>query len=102
MALPPFLKFLESNDPDFGQAIEQVVSSAMTPGALDQKTKLLIALALDAAHGSVPGVTSVAKQARSVGASDAEIAEALRLAYFASGNSILLASSAAFRKGEGS
>ncbi|EGW39191.1 carboxymuconolactone decarboxylase family protein [Desulfosporosinus sp. OT] len=100
MALPPFLKFLEADDPDFGQAIEKVVSSAMTPGALDEKTKLLIALALDAAHGSVPGVTSVARQARSAGATDAEIAEALRLAYFASGNSILMASSAAFRKNE--
>jgi len=42
----------------------------------------------------------VAKHARSVGATDAEIAEALRLAYFASGNSILMASSAAFRKSE--
>lgn len=26
MVLTPFLKFLESNDPDFGQAIEKVVS----------------------------------------------------------------------------
>lgn len=100
MALPPFLKFLETNDHDFSQAIEKVASSAMTPGALDQKTKLLIALALDAALGSAPGVTSVAKQARSVGATDAEIAEALRIAYFAAGNSILAASSAAFGKGE--
>jgi alkylhydroperoxidase/carboxymuconolactone decarboxylase family protein YurZ len=100
MALPPFLKSLESNDPAFAQAIENVVSAAMAPGALDEKTKLLIALALDAAHGSIQGVTSVAMRARSVGATDAEIAEALRLAYFASGNSILIASSAAFEKTE--
>lgn len=47
MALPPFLKSLESNNPDFAQAIEKVVSSAMTPGALDEKTKLLIAFSLE-------------------------------------------------------
>jgi len=40
MSLPIYLKFLENNDPDFAQAIENVSTSAMTPGALDQKTKL--------------------------------------------------------------
>ncbi|KLU67343.1 MULTISPECIES: carboxymuconolactone decarboxylase family protein [Desulfosporosinus] len=96
MSLPVYLKFLESSDPDFAQAIEKVFASAMTPGALDQKTKLLIALALDAAHGASQGVSSIAKQLRGQGTSDAEIAEALRIAYFAFGNSILATSSAAF------
>ncbi|AET69554.1 uncharacterized protein, gamma-carboxymuconolactone decarboxylase subunit like protein [Desulfosporosinus orientis DSM 765] len=96
MALPVFLKFLETNDPDFAQAIEKVFTSAMSPGALDQKTKLLIALALDAAHGAGQGVASIAHQLREQGTTDAEIAEALRLAYFAFGNSILATSSAAF------
>lgn len=100
MALPVFLKFLETNDPDFAQAIEKVLTSAMTPGALDHKTKLLIALALDAAHGAGQGVASIANQLRGLGTSDAEIAEALRIAYFAFGNSILATSSAAFAKKE--
>ena len=43
MPLPVYLKFLENNDPDFAEAIAKVFSSAMMPGALDQKTKLLIA-----------------------------------------------------------
>nr|WP_041444851.1 carboxymuconolactone decarboxylase family protein [Syntrophobotulus glycolicus] len=96
MALPPFLAHLEKNDPAFAEAIEKVFSSSMAPGALDNKTKLLIALALDAAHGSVPGVSSVAGQLRAIGAKDEEIAEALRIAYFAFGNSILGVSAAAF------
>ncbi|WP_434511683.1 carboxymuconolactone decarboxylase family protein [Desulfitobacterium sp. AusDCA] len=96
MSLPPFLKFLESNDPDFAQAVERVFSSAMSPGALDQKTKLLIALALDAAQGSGQGVASIAGQLKTQGTTDAEIAEALRIAYFAFGNSILASSSSAF------
>ncbi|MDQ7095412.1 carboxymuconolactone decarboxylase family protein [Desulfosporosinus sp. PR] len=96
MSLPIFLKSLENNDPDFAQAIEGVFSAAMTPGALDRKTKLLIALALDAAQGACQGVASIAGQLRAQGTSDAEIAEALRIAYFAFGNSILAASSSAF------
>lgn len=100
MSLPPFLSFLEENDPEFARAIEQVFTTAMSPGALDRKTKLLIALALDAANGAVEGVGSIAAQLRSMGTSDEEIAEALRIAYFAFGASILASSSAAFSKGE--
>jgi alkylhydroperoxidase/carboxymuconolactone decarboxylase family protein YurZ len=70
----------------------------MGPGALDQKTKVLITLALDAAHGAREGVVSLAGQARSLGASDAEIAEAIRIAYFVAGNSVLAAAGAAFAK----
>lgn len=61
--------------------------------------KPLIALALDASHGSVQGVASIANRAGSVGAADFEIAEALSLAYLASGNSILMASSATISNG---
>ncbi|HVJ48534.1 carboxymuconolactone decarboxylase family protein [Desulfitobacterium sp.] len=96
MALPPFLKALEQNDPEFAQAIEKIVGLSMSEGALDPKTKMLIALALDAAHGADQGVASLALQARQMGVSDQEIAEALRLVYFASGNSILISSFAAF------
>jgi len=100
MSLPPFLSFLEKNDPEFAQVIEKVFSTSMTPGALDKKTKLLIALALDAAHGASQGVAAIGDQLRSMGTSDAEIAEALRIAYFAFENSILGTSSAAYRKSE--
>ena len=96
MALPPFLAFLDQNDPEFAQTIEKVAGAAMTPAALDVKTKLLIAMALDAAHGAATGVESIARTLRSMGTTDAEIAEALRIAYYASGNGILATSAAAF------
>lgn len=98
MALPPFLKALEQNDPEFAQALEKIVGLSMGKGALEPKIKTLIALALDAAQGADQGVASLAKQARQMGVSDQEIAETLRLAYFASGNSILISSFAAFPK----
>ncbi|KLU59777.1 carboxymuconolactone decarboxylase family protein [Peptococcaceae bacterium CEB3] len=95
MALPPFLAFLDQTDPEFAQAIEKIASTAMKPGALDAKTKLLIAMALDAAHGAATGVESIARTLRGMGTTDAEIAEALRIAYYAFGNGILAASAAA-------
>lgn len=69
-----FLKFVENNR-DF----------ALADGALPRKFKLLIAMALDAAHGTVPGVNSLAQQALKAGATKEEITEALRVAQYVSG-----------------
>jgi alkylhydroperoxidase/carboxymuconolactone decarboxylase family protein YurZ len=87
--LPPFMKSVAENDPDFAKTIEEIVKKAMGEGALDRKTKTLIALALDASHGAKEGVASLAKTARQLGVSEEEINETLRMAYFVAGNSIL-------------
>lgn len=100
MALPPFLKALEVYDPEFAQAMEKIVSLSLKEGSLDPKTRTLIALALDAALGASEGVASLANHARSMGITDQEIAEALRLAYFTSGNSVLMTSFAGFKDKE--
>lgn len=98
MPLPPFLSSLDKNDPEFAKAIEKVYSSAMGSGALDQKTKLLIALAIDATHGANLGVENISNQLRNMGVTDEEISEAIRIAYFASGNTILSSYFSAFKK----
>ncbi len=54
-------------------------------GALPRKTKLLIALAFDAADGAVGGVRGLAQRAINAGATKGEIAEALRVAYVMNG-----------------
>jgi alkylhydroperoxidase/carboxymuconolactone decarboxylase family protein YurZ len=100
MALPPFLKKLEEYDPEFAQAIEKIVTLSMSEGALDRRTRVLIALALDTALGAEEGITNLAQQARKLGVTDQEIAEVLRLAYFASGCSVLVPSFAAFKDKE--
>ncbi|TGE34340.1 carboxymuconolactone decarboxylase family protein [Desulfosporosinus sp. Sb-LF] len=94
---PPYFASLEKNDPVFAEAIEKVMMSAMVPGALDYKTKLLLALVLDAAYGSTGGVANVSEELKAIGTSNEEIAEALRVAYFAFSNPILTASTAAFK-----
>jgi len=58
---------------------------SLEEGALSKKHKLLIALALDASHGTSDGVRSLAMQALSTGATKEEIMETIRVANFISG-----------------
>lgn len=58
---------------------------AFKDGSLPGKIKILIALALDASHGSVLGVKALANAAMKAGASKAEIGEALRVAVYVCG-----------------
>ncbi len=96
MALPPFLKGLEERDPKLAEVVGQL-HQASSEGPLDTKTRLLITMALDAFAGAAQGVASLADQARKVGASDEEIAQALRIAYFVAGMQTLLTGNAAFQ-----
>ena len=54
-------------------------------GALSKKVKLLVAMAFDAAHGTVGGVRGLALRAIKEGATKEEIAEILRVAYVMTG-----------------
>ncbi len=93
---PWFVEKMSSYDADFFAEIEGVMKQALNPDALDKKTSLLIVLALDALKGAGEGVKVVAGQAREAGASDEEIKEALRLAYYVAGMDIIKASVNAF------
>ena len=56
-----------------------------TNGALPRRIKLLIALALDAAHGAAGGVRSLPQSALEEGATREEIAEAVRVTHHLGG-----------------
>lgn len=94
--LPWFVEKYQELDKEYGPTVVSVVKGAMQPGILDEKTKHLVVLALDASKGSSEGVRVVAGQAREAGASEAEIREVLRLAYFVSGMDLIKTSVAAF------
>ena len=79
------LKVYEDLDPELLKLVRQTSELAMADGALPKKVKLLIAMALDASHGAVGGVTALAKAALQAGATKQEIAETLRVAYYVSG-----------------
>lgn len=79
------LEGIEKIAPDFIASIGEAREKAYQAGALDVKTKYLIALALDAAHGAEKGVATLARLALQNGATKEEIAETVRVTGFVCG-----------------
>ncbi|MGE5583878.1 MAG: carboxymuconolactone decarboxylase family protein [Bacillota bacterium] len=95
---PAFIGNLEKTDPQLFQHVRGIFDAAMAPGELDAKTKILLAMALDALAGADAGVKSLAQIARKMGVTDGQIAEALRIAYSVAGNKLLATALAAFEE----
>jgi alkylhydroperoxidase/carboxymuconolactone decarboxylase family protein YurZ len=79
------LKVFEDLDPALLKLVNEMGEFALADGVLPKKFKLLIAMALDAAHGAVGGVQALAREAMAAGATKAEVAEALRVAQYVCG-----------------
>lgn len=91
------LKIFEETDPEFFKLIQNTNALALTDGALPRKFKLLIAMALDASHGTVEGVKSLTQQAMKAGATREEIMETLRVAQYISGVGCVYTAARAFK-----
>jgi len=79
------LKVFEELDPELLNFVENTRKLALDEGALPRRFKLLIAMALDASHGTVEGVKALARAALQAGATKKEITETLRVAQYISG-----------------
>lgn len=79
------LKVFEELDPELLNLVENTRKLALDEGALPRRFKLLIAMALDASHGTVEGVKALAYAALQADATKEEIRETLRVAQFISG-----------------
>ena len=88
-----FLSKLEQVDPEFHKAIGELRGEPTT-GALDAKTRSLISLAVHMALAQ--GDARGAKTARSLGATDEEIKETVRLAFLLRGMPAILTGLTAF------
>jgi alkylhydroperoxidase/carboxymuconolactone decarboxylase family protein YurZ len=65
---------------------------AFSEGALSQKVKVLIAMAIDVEDGATQGATALGQRAIKLGATKEEIVEALRVTYHVGGNRALFTS----------
>ncbi|MFC2005252.1 carboxymuconolactone decarboxylase family protein [Chloroflexota bacterium] len=92
------LKTIENLDPKLFNLVQETRELALSEGSLPRKYKLLIALALDAAHGATDGVTSLAQQALQAGATKEEITEALRVTQFINGVGSIYTASRALKE----
>jgi alkylhydroperoxidase/carboxymuconolactone decarboxylase family protein YurZ len=79
------LETLAKVDPEMLEHLKAGDRFVFADGALSAKVKLLIALAFDAAHGAAEGVAALAQRATKAGATGAEIAEAVRVAWHLTG-----------------
>lgn len=92
----PFIEGIKERDPKFYETVSGLEELCFAKSSLDQKTKMMIALAVDACMGSASGVKSVANALRGMGVTDEQIGEVLRITYFAKGNEVLSVSMNAF------
>lgn len=96
--VPSFLADLKQRDPELFESVHSLLQGVMAPGKLDVKTKLLIAIAVDASKGARAGVENLAKQARRVGATNEEIHEALNVALASANLEFLSSANLAFKE----
>ncbi len=92
------LKIFEKIDPELLKLVKDTNAFALADGALSRKFKLLIAMALDASHGTVQGVKSLTQQAMQAGATKEEIVETLRVAQYISGAGAVYTAAHAFKE----
>ena len=94
-ALSAQLRELRGKTPDVMKAVAASAQSALKPGALDTKSKELIALAIAIAVRCDDCIAFHAKAAVDQGASEAEVLETIGMAiYMGAGPSVMYASHA--------
>jgi len=89
---------IEDLDSRLFEVVDENRKLAFAEGELPLKHKILIALALDASHGAVDGVRSLARFALRTGASKREIAETLRVTQYISGVGSIYTASRAIKE----
>ena len=98
MDKPFFVEALEKNDPQLLRQMTSLQDFVSKDGALPTKVKTLMSMLGDAILGHAEGVKAIAERARAQGATEAEIAETVRMAFFCAGMPGLVTGTSAFRK----
>lgn len=94
--LPPYRQALSKHDPIMAEYVDTGRELIMADGALSAKVKTLMAMLCDAMLTHDEGVQIIADRARGMGASEEEIAETLRVAFWAGGLPALVTGLSAF------
>jgi alkylhydroperoxidase/carboxymuconolactone decarboxylase family protein YurZ len=95
--LPPWIQELQKRDPAFADSYVSQRGHILKDGAIPAKYKILMTMVVDALVSHPDGVATIAGRARSAGASEAEIQEAVEVAYLFGGTPALVTAMNAFR-----
>jgi len=98
MTKPFFVERLERSDPDLLNHLTALQDFAARDGALPAKIKTLMSMLVDAVLGHAEGVKAIAERARAQGASEDEIAETVRVAFYCAGIPALVTATSAYRE----
>jgi len=85
-------------DPKVIESFNRLQDLVFCEGALTQKSKVLMAMAIDVEHGALQGAVALGKRALKLGATKEEIIETLRVSYYVGGNRALFTSAQALQK----
>ena len=80
-------------DPKVIESFDRLQELVFCEGVLTQKSKVLIAMAIDVEHGALQGAMALGMRALRLGATKEEIIETLRVSYYVGGNRALFTSS---------
>jgi len=94
--LPPWIEALQKRDPQFVEGYMAQRERIMRDGAIPAKYKHLMTMIVDALQSHPDGVAAIAARARSAGASEAEVQEAVEVAYLFGGTPALVTAMNAF------
>jgi alkylhydroperoxidase/carboxymuconolactone decarboxylase family protein YurZ len=95
--LPAWLQTLQQRDAEFTNVYLAQRERVLKDGAIPAKYKILMTMIVDAIQSHPDGVTNIANRARAAGATEAEINEAVEVAYLFGGTPALVTAVNAFR-----
>ena len=93
----PWQVALEKHAPALFGDVSKVRETVLTDGALSLKVKTLMTMLCDAILAHSDGVAAISQRARAAGATDAEIAETIGVAFYMGGMPGLVTGANAFR-----
>jgi len=95
--VPPWIETIQKRDSEFADSYLKQRERILSDGAIPAKYKILMTMIVDALLSHPDGVATIAGRARAAGASEAEIMEAVEVAYLFGGTPALVTATNAFR-----
>jgi len=96
--LPAWIQTLRQRAPEFADSYMAQRERILRDGAIPAKYKHLMTMIVDALLSHPDGVATIANRARAAGATEAEIQEAVEVAYLFGGTPALVTAVNAFRQ----
>ena len=87
---PEWMKKIRHHNPEFADMYSSMSDRILKDGAIPAKYKILMTMIVDAIMAHSTGCAALANRARAAGASEAEINEAIEVAYLFGGTPALV------------